>query len=151
MLRNATRGHKRELSSISWNSFLLLTNGGLLSRRLTLANLESTQRIFNICKVPWLNDKAPQMFLLCSCLLMEDIDTETLPPLLQNDKQPARDVSDAANPPNVSCAIIRNERWVTFGHELCLQLPCCGKEVFPWIRFKSPIFVLWVVEKYSRL
>lgn len=41
---------------------------------------------------------------------MEDTDTEILPPLLQNDKQLARDVSAAANPPNVSCAIIRNER-----------------------------------------
>lgn len=150
MLRNATRGHKRELSSIGLNSFLLLTNGGLLSRRLTLANLESTQHTFNICNVPWLNDKAPQMFLLCSCLLIEDIDTEILPPPLPNAKQLARDVSDAANPPSVSCAVVRNERWVIFGHELCLQLPCCGKEVFPWISLKSPIFVLWVAEKYSR-
>lgn len=146
MLRNATRGHKREPSSIGLNSFLLLTNGGLLSRRLTLGNLvsASTQYIFNICKVPWLNDKAPQMFLLY-------IDTEILPPLLRNDKQLARDVSDAANPPSVSCAIIRKERWVIFGHELCLQLPCCGKEAFPWIRLKSPIFVLWAAEKCSRL
>lgn len=144
MLRNATRGHKREPSSIGLNSFLLLTNGDLLSRRLTLGNLASTQHIFNICKVPWLNDKAPQMFLLY-------IDTEILPPLLRNDKQLARDVSDAANPPSVSCAIIRKERWVIFGHELCLQLPCCGKEAFHWIRLKSPIFVLWAAEKCSRL
>lgn len=151
MLRNATRGHKREPSSVGLNSFLLLTNGGLLSRSLTLGSLESSQHIFNICKVPWLNDKAPQMFLLCSCLLLEDIDTEILPPLLRNDRQLARDVSDAANPPSVSCAIIRKERWVIFGHELCLQLPCCGKEAFPWIRPKSPIFVLWVAEKCSRL
>lgn len=34
MLRNATRGHKREPSSIGLNSFLLLTNGGLLIKKI---------------------------------------------------------------------------------------------------------------------
>jgi hypothetical protein len=53
MPRNATRGHKRELSSRDWNPFL---KGGLF-RRLDFSKPGIHPALFNIFKVPLRNDK----------------------------------------------------------------------------------------------